>query len=283
MDGSPEIAALAQTFVGLGLLRKKFLTSVAMKDLEHELLLLIYQPQKIGSVRELTLRMRHNGAVVRDRFSVDTWRILNQLQVDSRTRPGRLPLANALALLNTLVVDLAAFSGMEMENMTRGHGWRFLDFGRRLERATNLIKVLGAGLVEEVKTSAALEPLLEIADSAMTYRRRYFAQAQLAPVLELLLADETNPRSLAFQLRQLAEHATHLPRDPVARVNETAGRVTELADYLRSTDLRALARGREAGAAMELKTFLRGCAAGFESLSNQVSHHYFSHTVPQVS
>ena len=85
-------------------------------------------------MRELGLRIRHIISVVRDRFSDDTWRILNQLQTDSRTRPGRIPLANALALLNTLIVDLAAFSGMEMENMTRGHGWRFLDFGRRLER-----------------------------------------------------------------------------------------------------------------------------------------------------
>ena len=283
MDGSPEIAALAQTFAGLELLPRKFLTCVPMKELEHELLLLIYQPQRLGSVRELTLRMRQIGAVVRDRFSVDTWRILNQLQVDSRTRPGRLPLANAHALLNTLIMDLAAFSGMELENMTRGHGWRFLDFGRRLERGANLIHVLGAALVEEVRTRDVLEPLLEVADSAMTYRRRYFAQAQLAPVLELLLADETNPRSLAFQLRQLAEHAAHLPRDSRAPRNETAGRVTELADYLRGTDLRSLARSRDAGAAMEMKTFLRGYAAGFESLSNQLTHHYFSHTVPQVS
>ena len=33
-----------------------------------------------------------------------------------------------------------------------------------------------------------LEPLLEIADSSMTYRRRYFARPQLSPVLDLLLA-----------------------------------------------------------------------------------------------
>ena len=66
-------------------------------------------------------------------------RLLNQVQMDARSRrSGRLPLANALALLNTLIMDLAAFSGMEMENMTRGHGWLFLDFGRRLERGANL-------------------------------------------------------------------------------------------------------------------------------------------------
>ena len=73
-----------------------------MKELEHEILLLVYNPQRLGSVRELGLRIRHLITIVRDRFSVDTWRILNQLQSDSRMRPGRIPLANSLALLNTL-------------------------------------------------------------------------------------------------------------------------------------------------------------------------------------
>jgi hypothetical protein len=74
---------------------------------------------------------------------------------------GRLPLANALALINTLLMDLAAFSGMEMENMTRGHGWRFLDVGRRLERGMHIVNLLCAGLSPEVKTTSVLEPLLE--------------------------------------------------------------------------------------------------------------------------
>src|SRR5439155_17560557 len=134
---------------------------------------------RVGSVRELLIRIRHITSVVRDRFSADTWRILNQLQADARARRSRLPLADALALLNTLVVDLGAFSGMEMENMTRGHGWRFLDFGRRLERAIALAGVVRAGLGAAGKTGAVLDALLEVADSSMTYRRRYFAQAQL--------------------------------------------------------------------------------------------------------
>jgi hypothetical protein len=48
--------------------------------------------------------------------------------------------------LNRMITDLAAFSGMEMENMTRGHGWRFLDVGRRLERAMNATSLV-AGAV----------------------------------------------------------------------------------------------------------------------------------------
>ena len=105
-----------------------------------------------------------------------------------------------------MITDLAAFSGMEMENMTRGHGWRFLNLGRRLERSINLVAVLreAMAVAPAPRTAPSLEPLLEIADSSMTYRRRYYAQPRLAPVLDLLLADETNTRALAFQLAAVA-------------------------------------------------------------------------------
>ena len=83
-------------------------------------------------------RSRTSGTV----SLIDTWRILNQLRQDFRLRHGRLQLDDALLHLNRMITDLAAFSGMEMKNMTRGHGWRFLDIGRRLERAANVTVLL---------------------------------------------------------------------------------------------------------------------------------------------
>ena len=63
-----------------------------------------------------------------------------------------------------------------------------------------------------------LEPLLEIADSSMTYRRRYFARPQLAPVLDLLLLDDTNTRAVAFQLAaRVGAHAASAARSQGAR------------------------------------------------------------------
>ena len=283
-ESSPELTALAQMLVHLELLPEKFAARVPLPELEREILQLIYHPQRGGSVRDLVLRIRHLASIVRDRFSADTWRILNQLQLDSRTKPGRIPLANALALLNTLIMDLAAFSGMEMENMTRGHGWRFLDFGRRLERAAKLVGVVHAALRPDIKTGSVLEPLLEIADSSMTYRRRYFAQAQLASVLDLLLADAGNPRSLAFQLAALTAHATQLPRDPRApAVLAEVRRLNHLTTVLRDADLPALARAREAGDAAATAAWLDQFVTGLVALSDELTHYYFSLTVARVS
>jgi uncharacterized alpha-E superfamily protein len=283
-ETSPELAVLAQVLVHLKLLPKKFAGRVLLKDLEQEILQLIYNPQRTGSMRALVLRIRIIASIVRDRFSPDTWRLLNQLQLDARTKRGHIPLANALALLNTLIMDLAAFSGLEMENMTRGHGWRFLDFGRRLERGANLVGVVRAALSAEIKTEIVLEPLLEIADSAMTYRRRYFAQAQLASVLDLLLVDASNPRSLAFQLHALSEHAANLPRDPGApHVLAEQRRLVHLTTTLLDADLPALARAREDGNPAAMGAWLDEFLAGLSALSDELTHFYFSLTVARVS
>src|SRR5262249_49564935 len=88
--------------------------------------------------------------------------------------------------------------------------------GRRLERATNVVTLFQGALALGPGSTPVLEPMLDIADSVMTYRRRYLAQPQWPAVLDLLLADESNPRSLAFQVAALADHSANLPRDDAA-------------------------------------------------------------------
>jgi uncharacterized circularly permuted ATP-grasp superfamily protein/uncharacterized alpha-E superfamily protein len=283
-DNSPELAALVRMLVSLELLPERFSGRVPLEELVQELVQLVYHPRRPGSVRELVLRIRRIASIVRDWFSADTWRILNQLQSDSRSRPGHIPMANALALLNTLVMDLGAFSGMEMENMTRGHGWRFLDFGRRLERSLSLASVLRAALASNPGGTIVIEPLLEIADSLMTYRRRYFAQARWAAALELLLADAGNPRSLAFQISALQDHVSALPRDPAAP--EVAIGLTQLltlAEILRAGELPSLGADVEAGDSEKLIRWLDRFHTGLSEISDELTQHYFSLTVARVS
>src|SRR5437763_10298275 len=102
--------------------------------------------------------LRLTAYVARDIFTADTCRNFNRLQLDARVRPGRLPVTESLALLNTLILDLSAFNGMAMENMTRGHGWLFLDIGRRLERGLHLLTSLRAALRVDPAGQFLLEP-----------------------------------------------------------------------------------------------------------------------------
>jgi uncharacterized alpha-E superfamily protein len=101
-----------------------------------------------------------------------------------------------------------------MESMTRGNGWLFLDIGRRLERGLLLISTLrtafSARQNDGVETQL-IESLLDTSDNLICYRQHYRSYFDLSSFLELLLLDEHNPRSLAYQIARLHEHVAKLP------------------------------------------------------------------------
>jgi uncharacterized alpha-E superfamily protein len=223
-----------------------------------------------------------NATALRDRLSDDTWRLLNKMvrQVNTRNVRSRVP--EALEFLNSLVLQLAAFTGMEMENMTRGHGWRFLDLGRRVERAQNILTLLKAAVHPPPRNDSVLGPVLEVFDSAMSYRRRYHARAQLAPVLDMLIADETNPRSLTWQLHQLTRHASQLPRtgregDGHEEKRQVDGMLSELA----GVNFETLVKYEDANPGTLVALFDE-LFASLGRLSQTISVHYFSHALPHV-
>src|SRR4030095_15527525 len=158
---SKDLLALAELMGQLELLPASLGSTFSLASLQQQVLQLVFKTDLTGSVRELLGRIRFIASTVRDRFSGDIWRILGRLEADGRARPGRLPLANATALIHNLVFDLAAFNGMEMENMTRGRGWRFLDFGRRLERGLSVVNLVRAAVGVRTSATSVLEPVLE--------------------------------------------------------------------------------------------------------------------------
>jgi uncharacterized alpha-E superfamily protein len=252
--------------------------------LEQTLLRVMFDPQWPDSVRTTLTTLHRVASRVRDRISLDSWSILNCLDQDF-TRPqspGQVPLSEALELLNHTIVTLAAFSGLGMENMTRGPGWRFLDMGRRLERAIYTVGLLRGFLLEVREHEAAvLEMLLEIADSAMTYRSRYLTTLQCAPVLDLLLTDDTNPRSVAYQLVVLDEHVEHLPRDHVKPLLGPAPRLMlTLLTRLRLVEIEGLCDIGSDGSRWQLETLLAHLMTDLPVLSDIITHHYLSHTEP---
>jgi uncharacterized alpha-E superfamily protein len=188
------------------------------RDRLDDVAALVFDADTQGTLAD-TLRSVHRTArAIRDRLSSDTWRVIMSLDQEMREAEAWRDSVNTTgalsSLLDRLVALLAALSGLVMDSMSRGHGWRFLDMGRRLERAVSLTLT-----IEHTITSAkpaeplVLESLLEAADSAITYRRRYLASLHAAAVLDLLLTDPTNPRSVVFQLGALLEHVVKLPHN----------------------------------------------------------------------
>ncbi len=171
-----------------------------------------------SSLANLVAHTHQNALKVRDRMALDSFRVITELR-DSFTagsrRPGLRPPV-FVSTLDDLIGDLNAISGLTTESMTRTQAWRFLDLGRRIERGFQASQALQAILscgAEGAGLLLNLENCLQLCDSLMTYRNRYLANIQIAPVLDLLIVDETNPRSILFQLDRICEHVDAFPRE----------------------------------------------------------------------
>lgn len=153
----------------------------------------------------------HSASQIRDRFSPDGWLALTDLQKTAQRFATRVqPGDDATRAMTVLLRKLAGFSGLVHENMYRFAGWRFLEVGRRLERAIQITRVT-AWLTGKDAPDGSLEMLLEIGDSVMSHRRRYSVNAGTQSTLDLLVLDPLNPRSVLFQLSELRTQIETLP------------------------------------------------------------------------
>jgi uncharacterized circularly permuted ATP-grasp superfamily protein/uncharacterized alpha-E superfamily protein len=253
-------------------------------ELEKELLSLIFEEQRSDSLNTNLSRATRAVAQVRDRLSTDMLRVVSQLgslaRASDRVPWGYVSAADALVVLNSCILTLAALRGIEAGNITRGPGWHFLNIGRRIERSFQLLDLLRSIVVPlDAEDWPSLEMLLEVADSSITYRSRYFTVLQAAPVVDLLMDDAANPRSLTFQLKDLALHCSALSSMPSGngwpllqqRQMEMA------AAALLEADVELLCEARSGARRTQLESLLEGLGTALPAFSQAIANTYFSH------
>jgi uncharacterized circularly permuted ATP-grasp superfamily protein/uncharacterized alpha-E superfamily protein len=251
--------------------------------LEHEVMAMIYDSGRRGSLSANVQEIRQLAWLLRDRISNDAWRILNRFARQFATPPPLEPLrvSGALNLLDDAIVTLSAFSGLVMESITRGHGWRFLEIGRRLERAMQMVELLRHGLVfRPAMETGQLELLLEIADSSLTYRSRYLTSMQPNLVIDLLLLDDANPRSVAFQLARLREHIDQLP-DSLTAVRRPAEALAavRILTLVQLAEVNELVKPDADGDLNNLDQLLNKLASELRQLSDTLTRAYFNRAI----
>jgi uncharacterized circularly permuted ATP-grasp superfamily protein/uncharacterized alpha-E superfamily protein len=253
-------------------------------ELEKEILSLIFEEQRSDSLNANLSRATRAVAQVRDRLSTDMLRVVSQLgslaRASDRAPWGYVSAADALVVLNSCILTLAALRGIEAGNITRGPGWHFLNIGRRIERSFQLLDLLRSIVVPlDAEDWPSLEMLLEVADSSITYRSRYFTVLQAAPVVDLLMDDAANPRSLTFQLKDLALHCSALSSMPSGngwpllqqRQMEMA------AAALLEADVELLCEARPGSRRTQLEGLLDGLGTALPAFSQAIANTYFSH------
>jgi len=188
------------------------------------------------------------AASVGEYLSGTTSRVLNRLASVRRSfERGRAP----LDALDDALEQLAALAGLWAESTVRGPAWWFGDIGRRLERGrvvVGLVDACTSGLAAastgeaaaeplDVVASSSLEVLLAANESLMAYRRHHRSDVELAPALDLLLADADNPRSLAACLGRLGDHVAAIGWEAGMRAVGELGEAATLAELDAFSDL----------------------------------------------
>ncbi len=273
-----ELRALAACLAEAGLIGAEVAAAPPDGALLPRALLSACRPHH--ALPDLFERIGRLARAVRDRFTADMWATLAHLSAEARGLTDRVgrdleTLAEATAACLRFSAGMA---GIAAENMVRGGGWMFLDLGRRIERAANTARDLARVLdLPPARIESGLALALELRDSVITYRSRYLAAVQPAPVLDLVLADPTNPRALAFQYAQIVERLAEVQGLPEGDLAEAA---RGLRAEVEAMVEQVAASAEPAVEAVRLPDPLRRIAERTAALSEAIARRYFSHVAP---
>jgi uncharacterized circularly permuted ATP-grasp superfamily protein/uncharacterized alpha-E superfamily protein len=247
---------------------------------EAELLAAIFDPTRPGSLRQTADQLQRLATLVRDRTSNDMWRVLSRLndRLSTPTTSIVMLAGDATGVLSETLLGLAAFQGLARENMTRAQAWRFLDMGLRLERAVYICTLLDATLRSpDAENPSLLEAVLEVVDSSITFRSRYNLVATLPAVFDLVLLDDKNPRSVLFQINQLAKHFEKLPKEREDAPGSGKDILAKCVKRLKQVDARELAGSGDDWLKSDLSAVIRETIQTLPKLSNAIAASYFAH------
>jgi uncharacterized alpha-E superfamily protein len=229
-----------------------------------------------GALPALAERIATLTAMVRDRLTADMHATFTLTLRSARAE--MLAAGTGLEAIGRAMISVLRFAtavaGVAAESMVRGGAWLFLDLGRRMERAQAIASEVQFALDQPpARIEGGLRLMLELCDSVITYRSRYLTILQPAPALDLVLADPSNPRALAFQLEAIARSLSEVATgDDCSLADEAASLLAEaeaiVADVIRAPD--------QAVAAAGLPPRLEAVANRIAALSDGVTRQYFA-------
>lgn len=251
---------------------------------ETELLQIVQDGNRAGSVRSTINSLLLAADESKELLSTDTIRVINDLRDALGDLDGDLAGGLASApeeALDPLVTALAGLSGLTQESMIRSVGWRFMEMGKRIERALQTIttvKGLVTPVCDEIEQATLLSALLTSMEVLITYRRRGRERRGIELGLQLVLLDNTNPRSLIFQLERLQEHLVELPNSHgmSGELDEESRALLEATTTLKLTRLPHLLKAHGSRRS-EVDTLMTQLAGLLREFSRMISDKHFDH------
>jgi uncharacterized circularly permuted ATP-grasp superfamily protein/uncharacterized alpha-E superfamily protein len=252
-----------------------------LADPWKELREVLFNEKRAGSLKYNFLQFYKAVHEVREHWSTDTWRVLRAIEEEFRLEFG-LSHHDRLQMQHTLddvITSVVAFIGLNRESISREQGWIMLDAGRKIEQSMLLITLLRTMMVikwsEQVEYNL-LQSVLMSNEGLVNYRYKYRMAIEHSLVLDLLLFDPNNPRSLTYQVDRLKAYLKNLPKK--VEVSEYERLIIEADDLLKRVDKNELAMPDEDGVAYTgLDKFLTEMYGLLSGIPGVISKTYFKH------
>ena len=223
-----------------------------------------------------------------DYWSTDTWRVLREMEdfwkaASSSKHKGHYKMISAV---DAVITSMMAFISLNRESISREQGWTLLDTGRKIEQSLLLSSMLQVTLIQKQDDNVEYilrEAVLKSNENLVNYRFKYRAHLQLPLLLDLMLLDSNNPRSLIYQMERLKAYMNQLPKinnhhflAEHQRLALEALTTLQLADKEQLSELDPVSNSY-----LNLDLFLQKMSGLLFTISDTVSKTYFKHAQEQ--
>jgi uncharacterized circularly permuted ATP-grasp superfamily protein/uncharacterized alpha-E superfamily protein len=269
---------------------------------ERSLIAALSQPDLACSVGYNLRALKNAAFAVRERLSQEQWNLIveSEQQFFATSQhlldQGLYQARDTLGLLNTTGITLAAITGAQTDRMARDDGWRLLSIGRLIERLSFLSSSLLAGFQQgslafnttEAQTPQGLvqdgdsleshqdgfSAMIALFGSTVTFRAQHHSRDDLAALLESLVLDTDNPRSLAWVAQTLRGRLAKLAGDEP----QEACAMSILIPNPKLWRLENIMARDMSDEPDQLFSLLQACLNGAQQVAQAISAQYFTHT-----
>ncbi|WP_296499860.1 circularly permuted type 2 ATP-grasp protein [Rhodoferax sp.] len=265
----------------------------ARRVFERSLISSLGSTEGATSVGYYLRALKMTGATVRERLSQEHWRVIVRAEEELFARcaahasRGDYSSQEALQVLKSASDHMSAITGAQTDRMTRDDGWRLLSIGRHIERLSFLASALLRGLeTGSVHTDGGFEAMISLFDSTITFHAQFQQSRDLAALIDLLVLDRDNPRSLAWVAHTLRGRLAKLAGCEPDALSAISMRVPDPAAWslaqLCETQPVEASPGNEAGTEpgyyFALNDLLLQCTGAAFNVSDAISTTYFTHS-----
>ena len=249
---------------------------------------ILFNEKRPGGIKFNFLQFHKAIHEVRDHWSTDTWRVIRGMEEQLQngiplTHHGHLQMIHTL---DDLITSTVAFIGLNRESISREQGWIMLDLGRKIEQSLLVITMLRTTMVKKYNDQVEYnlqQSVLMSNEGLVNYRYKYRRPLQNLLVLDLLLFDPNNPRSLTYQVVRLKSYLRNLPKNNISQSTSEYERLILEADALLKIANKNELTNSDDDEYKNLEIFLSELYAKLSSIPGMISKAYFKHELTAKS